>query len=178
VQPTVWLQAPELLPPSATEAGWLRFLTPLSLKGADKRPLERFDAVRLTGDFCRRLIHLAEFYERAPMALDWPRLQAEAAAVVVEEDGWLRYHRGARMRAADGETVPLEGLYGSVRLSGVGRYLSSVWELMGWLHAGHGSSVGLGQVVWEPAGRVGRLLGHRYGSGEVAAAAGELLGER
>lgn len=178
VEPTVWLRPPAAEPSAALEEGWLRFLTPLSLKGNDRKPMERLDAVRMTGDFCRRVIHLSEFYERAPFELDWPRLRAEAAAVEVTEDRWMRYHRSARVRAADGEAVPIEGMYGSVRVTRVAGYLSSVWELMGWLHAGHGSSLGLGQAVWEADGRVGSLPGHRYGLREAASADGALLGER
>ena len=154
-RPTHWVTAPAV-DPATDDHGWLRLRSPLWLRGEKKRFLSTFEPERFTADLVRRITHLSEFHEGAPIRFDWPQLRAQAEAVEVADASWVREFHTSRAKSGTDQEAPVQGLNGSVMLRSVAPELSSLWKQARWVHAGHESLLGLGHAVWEPALREGR----------------------
>lgn len=150
-----WMDEPW---PPATRGGhpdmasWrLRMRTPLRLK-RNGTFLDHFHPVALTRDLGRRIAALGHYHGALPWPAPWTEVAAdlEALQVVGQRLEWVEARRYSGRQA---RTVPLGGVIGDVELRRVGPALARLLTAATVLHAGKGTSLGLGELALETAAR-------------------------
>lgn len=127
----------------------LRMLTPLRLKHRG-RYLRDFGAVALARDLALRVAALGHYHGGLPWPAPWPEVVAEAAALTVRRRR-LRWVEASRFSRRQERMIVLGGLVGDVELRGVRADFRRLLAAGAALHAGKGSSLGLGQLALETA---------------------------
>jgi hypothetical protein len=135
--------APTVVPPTVR----VRLLTPLRIKrrGHLVGPKE-FEPATLLHALCERVSLLAGHYGGGA-GPDWGRLRPHADAVQMEHQT-LHWQDWTRYSSRQDTLMELGGLLGELRLAGPG--LGAVWPVLDygqWVHAGKGTSFGLGAYV-------------------------------
>jgi hypothetical protein len=129
----------------------LTMRTPLSLKvrGA---VLRRFDLGALVRAICWRLNALALFHGGGRWSVDHQRLIEQASAVRVEQvhTEWATYRRTST-RSSEPETMPMDGILGSVVLRALAPELRAVLLAGSLTHVGKGCVFGYGHYTLTPA---------------------------
>jgi hypothetical protein len=127
----------------------LRLLTPLRLK-RDGTYLHAFDLARVARDLSFRVAALGHHHGGLPWPAPWPEVMAEAAAARVEA-ARTRWAAAPRYSARQDRRIVLGGLLGDVLLAGAGASLERLLRAGAVLHAGKGTSLGLGHFAVEAA---------------------------
>lgn len=139
--------------PPAPVTAHLRLVTPLRLKrhGHLMGP-DQFTAEDLFFNLAGRLRLLATHQGGDPAPLDWALLYKAATAVHLRNPQ-LHWHEWTRYSSRQGTLMELGGLLGSFDLTGPG--LAPLWPLLWqgqWVHAGKGTTFGLGGYRLEAPG--------------------------
>jgi len=132
-------------PPPPPSQVRVSLLTPLRLKRHDHltRP-EDFNAQDLLFNLVGRLGLLASHHGGDPAPLDWSRYY-QAAAMIRLAQARLHWHEWTRYSSRQSTLMELGGLLGTFALAGEG--LASLWPPLWqgqWVHAGKGTTFGLG----------------------------------
>jgi len=139
-------------PPPAPNAVRVCFETPFRLViGGRCAGPDRFDPYLFFTSLMRRVSLLAWYHEQRRHEADY-RALAERAAAQTDIRGDLRSHRWQRWSARQNRMLAMDGLLGSLTLSGPGLALIWPWLwLAGHTHAGKGTGFGLGRFTLRPA---------------------------
>ncbi len=141
------------LAPDRASAGRveLTLLTPLRLKRRGAL-LRRFDLAALARDLSLRLAALGHYHG----GLAWPApwMEAIAQAERATTTARTRWVEGVRYSARQAREIVVGGLVGRVQIEGTGPDLVRLLRVGAVLHAGKGTSLGLGQmeIVVSPEG--------------------------
>lgn len=138
-------------PPAAPEVFEVRFQTPLRLKkNNDLITPGMFRLADLTKSLIRRLALLAEYHSEEPWAPNFRFLTCEAERLdfVWKDLGWKEWTRASQRQRTE---MQMGGIVGRARAEGQEwkRWWPLLW-LGQWVHAGKGTSMGLGR--YEVAG--------------------------
>jgi hypothetical protein len=147
-----WQSAVAAVIPPAPAAVRLRFTTPLRLQGDDHLvTLSSFRFSHLFGALLRRISMLSYFHTDVPLDIDFAGLMEsarhhDAAAVNLSWKEWARYSSRQHKR------IQMGGLVGEVvlDLEQSPEFWPYLW-LGQWVHAGKGTSMGLGRYTLETA---------------------------
>jgi hypothetical protein len=125
----------------------LRLVSPLRLKrqGALVR---RFDLPALARDLSLRLAALGYYHGGLPWPAPWSEALAQAERVPVRQDA-TRWVEGVRYSARQAREIVVGGLMGEVWIDSFGAELQQLLVVGSVIHAGKGTSMGLGQIEVE-----------------------------
>ncbi len=132
------------LPPSPS-AVRIGLFTPLRVKrrGSFVGAAE-FEPTDLLRNLCMRVAMLAELYGGDPQPFDWRAIGQEAAGIAIV-DKRLSWHEWTRFSSRQNTRMQMGGLIGEFVLEGgaLQTFWPALW-LGQWVHAGKGTSFGLG----------------------------------
>ena len=139
---------PDLMTDSVT----LRFHTPLRLK-SDNHTISgtRLAFHHLFGSLLRRVSLLSYFHTDTALETDFAGLMAQARQFTIHSQQ-LRWYDWTRYSARQATTMQMGGLIGSIALDATD--LAPFWPYLWlgqWIHAGKGTSMGLGKYTIEAA---------------------------
>lgn len=134
------------LQPQSSQQVILYFQSPVQLRCHGKlMGAHQFDPVPFITSVLRRHSSLYRYYAKTPLALNFLALKQQAATLQIT-DRQLRDIHLQRYSNRKGESMPMQGIYGSVTLAGEG--LTTLWPWL-WqgqaLHAGRLTSMGFGR---------------------------------
>lgn len=126
----------------------LRLVSPLRLRRRGA-VLRRFDLRALARDLSFRLAALGHYHGRLPWPAPWAEALAEAERAVVRE-ARTRWVEAVRYSASQRREIVVGGLVGEVWIEGAGEALRQLLAVGTVIHAGKGTSLGLGELAIAP----------------------------
>jgi hypothetical protein len=128
----------------------LRLVTPLRLRRGGV-PLRRLDLGALARDLSLRLAATGHYHAGLPWPAPWVNAFADAERATIRE-GTTGWRESVRYSARQDREIVVGGLVGEVTLDNVGPDLARLLTVGSVIHAGKGTSMGLGQIDVDTVG--------------------------